>query len=958
MPLVLRLNKLSSLTFTELDGNFTYLNGLIGTNTSNIATNTANISTNTTDITNLEGSRVTTSSYNAFTGSVLTTLSFNSFTSSIVTTSSFNAFTSSVVTTSSFNAFTASVITTGSSTANQSITGSLIISGSGLIVSGAIYVQNLTSASQTFVVTYNTSSGQLYYTASSAIQTTPTPSYLIYSGSVTASVNVGTGNVFTVASGSTPITLLTLKENQLIITGSTANQSTLISSSGVFLSRTSDGTYVSNITANGNMFYNTRNTHQFKNNAVNSLWIFESGNVQIATQAGDLEDTSGFKLYINGSSASGSFNANNILTVSGSNVTISGSLNTTGSVFFRGLTTSTQVNVVTVDTASGQLYYTASSAIGGGSTNLSSLIFSGSVTASVNVTGSSIFQITSGSSTFMIINNTGSVGIGTTTPSVYSTFSGSAALHIKSRVTIFEGEGTGSAGTLFTNNGGRTFITMDSSDFVAYTDNQGKLPQKWLHVSNGFYNNPPLLRLDGNLSVIPVWSFNYSGSSNPDYRGVVNVRGDANYNFATAIYTRTNTVSQWNKENGDGYYSGSLFIGSGSIDKGYKLMVTGSGVSGSLNINNTIYVSGSNSIDTGSNVGIGVINPQTRLDVTGSFRVSGGSGQGQLTVFGNDAVYIGGVVTNSRLVMQAGPNSNSNMWFYYNNTYTGEIGTNGAGGRLIINPVSESVFLTNGQERMRLNKEGNLQISASSPNTDSGYKVFIDKPGPSGSLNVSNIIYVSGSTVTISGSLSVVSGSTEFQVLGTGIRMGNSSSDAHIMTGSFRILGTGNTGSILTIIGSGSLNPVFTIQGSQGELFSVTDSLSGSLFSVNDISGLPILDVNSDQTTKIGSYLAPGMYASTKVTANTGVTVVYSVPTASYDSAYFDYNIRSGSVGRAGNIIAMWSGSSVNYSEVSASSFGTTSTFVFGVQISGSNMILSGSAPSNGWTVKTIVKAI
>jgi hypothetical protein len=314
--------------------------------------------------------------------------------------------------------------------------------------------------------------------------------YYIATGSVTASVNVGIGNVFTVASGSTPITLLTLKENQLIITGSTANQSTLISSSGIFLSRVSDGTYVSNITANGNMFYNTRNAHQFKNQSTNSLWIFESGNVQIATQAGDLGDTSGYKLYISGS-------------------------------------------------------------------------------------------------------------------------------------------------------------------------------------------------------------------------------------------------------------------------------------------------------------------------------------------------------------------------------------------------------------------------------------------GTSGSLNVNNILFVSGSTVTITGSTNV-----------------------------------------LKVIGSGSVPPIFTVQGSQGELFSVTDSLTGSLFSVNDISGLPILDVNSDQTTKIGSYLAPGMYASTRVTANTGVTVIYSIPTASYDSAYFDYNIRSGSVGRAGQIMAMWSGSSVNYSEVSASSFGTTNTFVFGVSISGSNMILSGSAPTNGWTVKTIVKAI
>jgi hypothetical protein len=38
------------------------------------------------------------------------------------------------------------------------------------------------------------------------------------------------------------------------------------------------------------------------------------------------------------------------------------------------------------------------------------------------------------------------------------------------------------------------------------------------------------------------------------------------------------------------------------------------------------------------------------------------------------------------------------------------------------------------------------------------------------------------------------------------------------------------------------------VQGSQGQLFSVTDDLSGSIFAVSDISGVPILDVNSDGT--------------------------------------------------------------------------------------------------------------
>lgn len=59
------------------------------------------------------------------------------------------------------------------------------------------------------------------------------------------------------------------------------------------------------------------------------------------------------------------------------------------------------------------------------------------------------------------------------------------------------------------------------------------------------------------------------------------------------------------------------------------------------------------------------------------------------------------------------------------------------------------------------------------------------------------------------------------------------------------------TGSV-QIYKSGST--VFNIEGSQGQLFSVTDELSGSLFSVNDISGIPIFEVFSDDTIIAGAY--------------------------------------------------------------------------------------------------------
>lgn len=71
------------------------------------------------------------------------------------------------------------------------------------------------------------------------------------------------------------------------------------------------------------------------------------------------------------------------------------------------------------------------------------------------------------------------------------------------------------------------------------------------------------------------------------------------------------------------------------------------------------------------------------------------------------------------------------------------------------------------------------------------------------------------------------------------------------MTGSLIISGS-STSSIFDVYKSGSR--VINIEGSQGQLFSVTDSLSGSLMSVNDITGLPILEVFSDDRVVMGSF--------------------------------------------------------------------------------------------------------
>jgi hypothetical protein len=46
----------------------------------------------------------------------------------------------------------------------------------------------------------------------------------------------------------------------------------------------------------------------------------------------------------------------------------------------------------------------------------------------------------------------------------------------------------------------------------------------------------------------------------------------------------------------------------------------------------------------------------------------------------------------------------------------------------------------------------------------------------------------------------------------------------------------------------------FSVDGTNGRLFSVTDNLSGSLFSVNDIAGLPIIEAFDDNTVVMGAF--------------------------------------------------------------------------------------------------------
>lgn len=90
-------------------------------------------------------------------------------------------------------------------------------------------------------------------------------------------------------------------------------------------------------------------------------------------------------------------------------------------------------------------------------------------------------------------------------------------------------------------------------------------------------------------------------------------------------------------------------------------------------------------------------------------------------------------------------------------------------------------------------------------------------------------------------------------------------------TGNTLLSGSSGNAPALTVYKSGST--VMSIQGSQGELFSITDSLSGSLFSVSNVSGLPIVEVFSDDSVIMGNYAVPAVIITGSVMNVTGSLV-------------------------------------------------------------------------------------
>ena len=261
-----------------------------------------------------------------------------------------------------------------------------------------------------------------------------------------------------------------------------------------------------------------------------------------------------------------------------------------------------------------------------------------------------------------------------------------------------------------------------------------------------------------------------------------------------------------------------------------------------------------------------------------------------------------------------------------------------SGSNAALNTVTASVFLSTGSGVGFIGTASWAQSASWAPGAT-----------PGSPLN--SIQFNSGSTFGGSANYTFISSSNSLYLTGSLIVTGSATASKAIISSS------GNQQ--LKVAGSGSSNPIMGVYGSQGNLLIVNDTLSGSLFSVNDISAFTIFEVFSDKTVTIGDSNAPGLYSSILFNiGSSGPFKVLGVPSSSYNGLFVEYTATSGSNARAGNLMSIVNGSSVKYTETTTTDFGDTSGLKFLIAVSQSFIVLSGSASTSNWTIKSIYRAI
>jgi hypothetical protein len=475
---------------------------------------------------------------------------------------------------------------------------------------------------------------------------------------------------------------------------------------------------------------------------------------------------------------------------------------------------------------------------------------------------------------------------------------------------------------------------------------------------------------------------------------LLQAKGDTGYTSASMLDTWQNQfrilrgtnaasdalIAQWNLHTKQmqlpAYTSPSSFPGTAtanlSIDSGGNIITTAIGSSlsgGSTNYiarwsSSTTLTTGS-LFDNGTNVGVGNQSPLYKLDVTGDIRATGAvyaNANGQMYFRGGDDAELWDInvantlgvygqqdqtVASIKLGSGGGTISgrSSNIGIGTINPTSASLTVNG---NVWATSFTGSLFGTASWAQNAVTSSYILNaVSASFAATASSADSFLVRQ----SITASNAL-ITGTLTAQTIVAQVITSSTDFVTGST--RFGSLLTNTHQFTGSVTITGS------LTVSGPSTFNGVVTANNLTGSLFGTASWAQNST------------SASFAQSTISASYAQTASYANdftirtrlffdqtltdyaTVASSIVGSNNLFTQATGSYSSAFFKYTVSNSTNARTGEVLAVWNGASVEFTDFSTVDLGATSPVTCSVSIVGADVLFNVQTNTSGWRIKSM----
>ena len=92
--------------------------------------------------------------------------------------------------------------------------------------------------------------------------------------------------------------------------------------------------------------------------------------------------------------------------------------------------------------------------------------------------------------------------------------------------------------------------------------------------------------------------------------------------------------------------------------------------------------------------------------------------------------------------------------------------------------------------------------------------------------------------------------------------------------------------------------------------------------------------------------------------SNINQTTIVSIPTGSYTGAFYNYIITKGAAARAGQMMSVWNGANLSFTETLTTDLGDTTAVTFTSTLTGGNIELVANTSNTGWKIRVIQQLI